>query len=260
MVNREGVTALPQNLMKMEKEFNRSTVREISQRIQEVLSEYCKGWDYELTINGGNFSADKVKLNLEVRMKNSDGTIVVSDVSHTIADSAASRAGLKLAGHFIGSTWNVKGQTYIVTGYNTKRRSYPVALKRADGRLSKATVMFLAQGTQVTKPTLEDFTKWFTMDPDSDAILESDAEICDRVQSYLENNYPIEDGDKFFTLVDKFNEKGIAKKWAKSAYELLFREAPATMEHAYLGMKVVYKEATRGDKPKNVRKSKSSAK
>lgn len=244
----------------MEKEFNRSTVREISQKIQEVLSDYFKSGDYELTINGGNFSADKVKLNLEVRMKNSDGTIVVSDTSHSIADSAANRAGLKFEGHLIGSTWNVKGNIYVVTGYNTKRRSYPVSLKRTDGRLSKAPVMFLSQGTQITRPTLEDFTKWFTMDPDSDAILESDAEICDRVQSYLENNYPIEDGDKFFNLVDNFNDKGIAKKWAKRAYELLFKEAPATMEHAYLGLKVIYKEETRVSKPRNVRKSKSSAK
>lgn len=247
----------------MEKEFNRSTVREISQKIQEVLSDYFKCSDYELTIDGGNFSADKVKLNLEVRMKNSDGTIVVSDYSHSISDSAASRAGLKLEGHLIGSTWNVKGNIYTVTGYNTKRRSYPVSLKREDGRLSKAPVTFLAQGTQVTKPTLEDFTKWFTLDPDSDAILESDVEICDRVQGYLENNYPIEDGDKFFSLVDKFNEKGIANKWAKRAYELLFKEAPGTMEHAYLGLKVLYKEETRVSKPRNVRKSaktKSSAK
>lgn len=239
----------------MEKEFNRSTVREISQRIQEVLSEFSKCGDYEYTINGGNFSADKAKLNLEVRIKNSDGTIVVSDYSHSIADSAASSSGLKFEGHLIGSTWNVMGDTYTVTGYNTKRRSYPVSLKREDGRLSKAPVMFLAQGTQVTKPTLEDFTKWFTLDPDSDAILESDVEICDRVQSYLENNYPIEDGDKFFNLVDKFNELDIAKKWAKRAYELLFKEASATMEHAYLGLKVIYKDVTKESKPRNVRKS-----
>ena len=226
-------------------------VREISQRVQEVLSDFFTSDIYEFTINGGNFSPDKVKLNLEIRMKNSDGSIVVSDSSHVIADSAASKVGLKFVGHLIGSIWNVKGYTYTVIGYDTKRRSYPVSLKRADGRLSKAPVMFLSQGTQITRPTLEDFTKWFTMDPDSDAILESDAEICDRVQSYLENNYPIEDGDKFFNLVDKFNEKGIAKKWAKRAYELLFKEAPATMEHAYLGLKVIYKEETRGEKLKN---------
>ena len=41
---------------------------------------------------------------------------------------------------------NVKGNIYTVTGYNTKRRSYPVSLKREDGRLSKAPVMFLGAG------------------------------------------------------------------------------------------------------------------
>lgn len=65
------------------------------------------------------------------------------------------------------------------------------------------------------------------------------------VQSYLQNNYPADITYKFCNLVDNFNEKGIAKKWAKRAYELLFKEAPATMEHAYLGLKVIYKEQTK---------------
>lgn len=230
----------------MAKEFNRSTVREISQKIQEVLSDYFKTADYEFTINGGNFTSDKVKLNLEVRMKNADGTIVVSEMSHSIADRAASLAGLVVDGHLIGSTWSIRGTAYTVVGYNTKRSKYPVSLKRADGQMSKASIALLAGCPQITIPTLEEFTKWFTMDPDSDAILESDAEICDNVQSYLDTNYPEEDGDKFYNLINKFNEKGIAKKkWAKRAYELLFKEAPATMESAYLGMKVIYKEETR---------------
>lgn len=229
----------------MAKEFNRSTVREISQRIQEVLSDYFKAEDYDFTINGGNFSMDKVKLNLEVRMKNSDGTLMVSEMSHSIADRAAKLAGLIVDGHLIGSTWNVRGTLYTVTGYLTKRPKYPVQLKNEDGASSKSSISFLAQGTQVSAPTLEDFIKWFTMDPDSDAILESDAEACDKVQYYLDSHYPAEEGDKFYHLVDLFNEKGIAtKRWAKRAYELLFKEAPATMESTYLGMKVIYKEET----------------
>ena len=220
-------------------------VKELSQRIQEILSEQCAEWDYEITLNGGSFSADKAKLNLEIRMKDSDGSVVISDASHVIADSAASHQGLKVEGHLLGSIWNVKGHVYNVVGYDTKRPKYPVSLRGSDGRFSKTNLRFLSQGIQITLPTLEEFTKWFTMDPDSDAILESDAEICDRVQSYLENNYPIEDGDKFFALVDKFNEVGIAKKWAKRAYELLFEEAPATMEHAYLGLKVIYRTETK---------------
>lgn len=233
----------------MEKKFNRSTVKEISQKVQEVLSEYLKTDDFEFTINGGSFTDDKVKLTLEVQLKDSDGFIVVSDTSHSIADSAANRAGLKFEGHLIGSTWNVKGNIYVVTGYNTKRRSYPVSLKRTDGRLSKAPVMFLSQGTQITRPTLEDFTKWFTMDPDSDAILESDAEICDRVQLYMESTYPSEVGDQFLKLVDKFNEVGIAKKWANKTYDLLFLGS-GNIEQAYIELKSAYRAHTRKVKSK----------
>lgn len=232
----------------MEKEFNRSIVRKISQRVQEVLSEVLKEEGFEFIINGGTYTDDKLKLNLEVYIKNKNGTRVVSDRSHEIADKNASMAGLKFEGHLIGSIWNVNGFTYTVTGYTTKRRRFPVSLKREDGRLSKAPVMFLAQGMQVIKPTLENFVKWFTLDPDSDAILETDAEICDGVQSYLQNNYPAYIMYKFCNLVDNFNEKGIAKKWAKRAYELLFKEAPATMEHAYLGLKVIYKEQIKRNK------------
>lgn len=230
----------------MAKEFNRSMSREISQKVQEVLSDYFESADYEFTINGGSYASDKLKLNLEVRMKNADGTIVVSEYTHNTADVAAKLKGLVVEGHLIGSTWNIDDNTYIVVGYTPKRPKYPVQLKRADGQMSKSSFAFLARGKQLIIPTLEEFTKWFTMDPDSDAILESDAEICDNVQRYLDSNYPEEEGDKFYELVDKFNQFGIAhKKWAKRAYELLFKEAPATMESAYLGMKVIYKEETR---------------
>lgn len=225
----------------MKKDFDSSSVREISQKIQEVLSNYFTSGDYEFQINGGNFSTDKIKFNLEVRMKDSDGTIVVSGLSHSVADSAASREGLKFVGHLIGSVWDVKGYTYTVKEYNARRPKYPLSVKRSDGKSLRCAITLLKYGVQITSPTLEEFTKWFTLDPESDAISESDVEVCDRVQSYLENNYPVKDGDKFFALVDAFNEKGIAKKWAKRAYELLFKEAPATMEHAYLGLKVIYK-------------------
>ena len=70
----------------MEKEFNRSTGRKISQRVQEVLSEVLKEEGFEFIINGGTYTDDKLKLNLEVYIKNKNGTRVVSDKSHEIAD------------------------------------------------------------------------------------------------------------------------------------------------------------------------------
>lgn len=77
-----------------------------------------------------------------------------------------------------------------------------------------------------------------------------------KIYSFIKNE---ENEEKVFqyiqsNLVDNFNDKGIAKKWAKRAYELLFKEAPGTMEHAYLGLKVIYKETTKEVEPKNTRK------
>ena len=221
------------------KTFNREIATQISERVQEVLSEYFRSGDFEYAIKGGSFSADTLKLNLVVRIKNEDGSTVVSDTRHKVADTAAASWGLSLAGHFIGSMWNIKGIMYTVEDYITKRRAYPVSLRRADGKMSKSSVSFLKQGTQIVVPTEEDFVKWFTMDPDSDAILESDATICDRVQAFLDFSYPVEDGDAFYELVDKFNDAGIAKRWAKRAYELLFKDG-SSMKTAYLGMKVIY--------------------
>ena len=237
----------------MEKKFNRSTVKEISQKVQEVLSEYLKTDDFEFTINGGSFTDDKVKLTLEVQLKDSDGSTVVSDASHSTADSAASCAGLKFEGHLIGSMWNVKGSVYTVTGYYAKRWSYPIALKRTDGYLAKAPFSFLKQGEQIVCPTALEFFKWFTMDPDSDAILESDAEICDRVQLYMESTYPSEVGDQFLKLVDKLNDVGIAKKWSKKAYDLLFLGS-GNIEQAYIELKAAYRAHTRKEKSKSLAK------
>lgn len=229
----------------MEKRLNRALVSELSERIQEIISEGLKDderyKDFDIVINGGSFADDKAKLNLEIRLLDSDGSIVISDAKHSIVDAAAKKMGIKFSGHILGSMWSIGGKSFIVRDYITKRNKYPLSMKRSDGRLVKAPLRFLATGNQIEKPTKADFFTWFTVDPDSDAVLETDAEICDNVQAYMELAYPMEDGDKFFELVDKFNEEGIAKKWANRAYELLFKEKNS-MATAYLGLKVIYKE------------------
>lgn len=215
--------------------------REISNEVQKVLSEMFKDGKFDFSINGGRFSDDKLKINLEVHIKNADGSLVISESSHDEADKCASMRGLTFEGHILGSSWNVHDVLYVVEDYLPKSKKYKFALKRADGRRVKSTVGFLAQGVQLLIPTESDFVKWFTIDPDSDAVRESDVEICDRVQGYLDSHYPVEDGDMFYELVDKFNEKGAAERWAKRAYELLFREG-ASMSTAYKGMKLIYNE------------------
>lgn len=46
----------------MEKQFNRSMAKEISQKVQEALNEMFKTGEFEYLINGGSFTADKLTL------------------------------------------------------------------------------------------------------------------------------------------------------------------------------------------------------
>ena len=235
------LTGNKQNPTIMEKQFNRSMAKEISQKVQEALNEMFKTGEFEYLINGGSFTADKLTLKLDVHIKNADGSIAVSGMRNDAADRRAADAGLRVKGHLVGSKWFIKGKVITVVDYVTTRPKYPLTLKWSDGRSSKAGMLFLLGGVQLVEPTLTEFTKWFTIDPDSDAVKESDVEICDRVQAYLEASYPDEWAQKYFGIVDKFNDMGVAGLYAKRGYELLFKERNS-METAYLGLKVIYKD------------------
>lgn len=194
----------------MEKEFTRSRVREISERIQDSLNELGKELGIELTLASGNFTSATFKFNLEGRMKDSDGKIMATDYSHSLADSAAKSVGLAVEGHLIGSLWKVKDKIYTVTDYKTKRPKYPLSLMTSDGRALKSSASYLKQGKQLLPPTIEDFYKWLVINPDEDSVRESDVEIVDRVQEYFEVAYL--DNEKFLDEASEFTERGISKK------------------------------------------------
>lgn len=224
----------------MEKKFNRSMANEVAKKVQEALSDYFKTSDFSFTVGSGNFNEGRIRLNLDIRMKNEDGSVVVSDSENSAADEAAQAAHLKVEGHLIGSRWNVQDIQYEVVGYYPRRKRYPLSVRHNDS-IKKASFAFLLRGEQVLAPTQDDFYKWFTIDPDSDAVRESDVEIIDRVQYYMENNYPVEQGAKFLSLVDKFNEKGIANKVVSNKmYQMLFVRGKSIVD-AYLVLKGIYK-------------------
>lgn len=208
---------------------------EIARKIEGILSKS----GYTFSISNIIPYSDTVRILLDVKV--GEGVPVAAI---TAADSYAKSGGLAFKGHFIGSVWKVKCSYYTVADYVPRRKRYPVSLRREDGRLVKASILFLARGEQVYVPDEKDFIKWFTLDPDSDAILESDAEICDKVQAYMERVYPGDDGQKFFSLVDEMNERGVAHKWAGLAYSYLF-ERSYSVYRAYAVMEEDYKNTLR---------------
>ena len=206
----------------MEKEFTRSRVREVSERIQSSLDELSEELGIELTLNGGNFTSATFKLNLEGRMRDTDGKLMATAATHALADSAAKSVGLVVEGSLIGSFWKIKGTVYTVLDYKTKRPKYPLSLKTSDGEVRKSAVGFLKQGKQLLPPTMEDFYKWLVIDPDEDSVRESDVEIVDRVQEYFETVYS--DNEKFLDAASEFTERGISKKNSDKIFKTYIKD------------------------------------
>ena len=207
----------------MEKVFTRSSVRDYQEKLQERLNEIGKEFGLTLTLTGGNYSSDKFKLNLEGRMLGEDGSAIVSDTFHALVDSKAKYAGLDVHGHLIGSIWKVRDEVYTVTDYKSKRPKYPISLTTAAGRSVKASINFLKQGKQLTLPTEDEFYIWLTVDPEEDAVRESDVEIVDRVQDYFESAYDY-CCDPFLEAASKLTEKGVSRKNSKRIYNSIVRE------------------------------------
>lgn len=240
----------------MEK-FDRAITNELIEKVQDVLRSHFGDDTLEFAINGGTIRADKLKLNLEVRLKDASGSVKVSDATHTHADEMVKRSGVEFAGHIIGSTWLIKDMMYEVVDYISKRPKYPIQLRRSDGRLSKCTPSFLKSGSQVTKPTCTEFTTWCIVDPDSDAVRESDVVICDRVSDYLESKYS---GDKLDTLCEYINEMlEVSPKRVKEISSYIYCELEGGIDRAIKYVKDAYtKEVDKTTEPKNVRKTKKT--
>lgn len=229
-------------------------IKEFHQEVEKLLTEHFK--DYVFDIDACKcIMGNEIRLNIYAQKKPADDSMM-TDVIQSEADFDAKVCSLKFENHFIGSTWRYNDRTYTVIGYR-KGVKNPVILKRDDKKLMKVSTMdmHIRQFMPVIKPTQKEFVRWFTINPESEEARASDVVACHKVQDYMEGTYPIESGDKFLALVDKFNDKGIAKKYAERAYNLLLGEASATIEHAYLELKAIYKEETRTNKSKGAKKS-----
>lgn len=228
------------------KEFTKPNVRIVSDRIQGLLNELGKELGIEIKMGGGSFTPDSFTLKVKGSIKNEDGSTFVSDDRHSVANHAAYVNGIVYEGpNVIGTIWkSIKGDFYKIVGYDSKKRSYPVLLEDADGKRLKTS--FRSSGTfykQLVQPTLEQFTTWFTIDPDSDAVSESDVEVCDNVQEFMEMAFPHEEGDTLFTLVNKLNDLGIAKRNSKQVYTTLFGNSTTAIKDTILYIKSLIKKS-----------------
>ena len=228
------------------KKFTKTDIEAISGSIQKELDELGKRYGIEIKMAGGSYTPDSFTLKVKGAIKNEDGSVYVSDDRHSVANHAAYVNGIVYEGpNVIGTIWkSIKGDFYKIVGYDSSKRKYPVLIEDADGKKLKTN--FKSSGTffkQLTQPSLEHFTVWFTEDPDSDAISEANVEICDSVQEFMNMAFPISEGDELFHLIDKLNDLGIAKKNAKQVYSTLFGNSTTAIKDTILYIKSLIKKS-----------------
>ena len=235
------------------KKFSTAIAKEISKKVQEVLCSNYGDDTLEFLISGGSLGADKLTLQLDIRMKDETGMLVIDEAKYSNADNIVKRAGVEFTGHILGSKWLVKGNTYEVVDYISKRPKYPIQLRRLDGVVSKCTAGFLKSGVQICKPTCPEFTIWCSVDPESDAVRESDVEVFDKVAEYMEATYPNDKLEVLQSFIDYLFDMKKAEHYASYIY----CELDGGIDKAIKFAKDAYKkESDKVAKSKNVRKKK----
>lgn len=236
----------------MEK-FSTAIAKGISKKVQEVLRSHYGDDTLKFLVNGGSLSSDKLTLHLDIRMKDTGGSLVIDKAKHINADSIARREGLEFTGHILGSKFLVRGNIYEVVDYISERPKYPIQIKNADGSLRTCSINFLKIGLQIIKPTCTEFIIWCSVDPESDAVRESAVEIFDKVSDYMEATYPNDKLEILQNYIDYLFDMKKVKHYASYIY----CELDGGIDRAIKFAKDAYKkESDKVAKPKNVRKKK----
>ena len=230
----------------MTQEFNRSKVRELTTEIQKSLDEIGSRLGVQISLGSTTFTADQFTTKMKVRMISETGSVVISDTTHERTDHIANMNGVSFEKHFIGSIWKMVGKTYKVLEVNTKRRTYPVLmLDIEDDKRVKCGWSNFRVSSELCSPSQPDFITWLMVDPDSDAVRESDVETYDRVDEWFNLKYSEEELINFYEPINELDERGLLTKevvkYICNTYYTEGLEEAAKYAMSYLALKDIKK-------------------
>ena len=125
--------------MKDIKQFNRANIKGLRNEIDEALDRVAK--KYGITISAGNctFSGNEANFKLKLNTIGEGGTVITRESQNW--DFYKSRTN---CGHLnIGDTIQLQGNSYTLTGYNTRARKAPIQFKDNGGNNYKCSIMML---------------------------------------------------------------------------------------------------------------------
>jgi len=127
--------------MKDIKQFNRANIKGLRNEIDEALDRVAK--KYGITISAGNctFSGNEANFKLKLNTIGEGGTVITRESQNW--DFYKSRTN---CGHLnIGDTIQLQGNSYTLTGYNTRARKAPIQFKDSRGNGYKCSIAMLNQ-------------------------------------------------------------------------------------------------------------------
>ena len=120
-------------------QFTRVNIKGLRNEIDEALDQVAK--KYGITISAGNctFSGNEANFKLKLNTIGEGGTVITRESQ--MWDLYKSRTN---CGHLsIGDKITIQGNTYTLTGYNTRAKKAPIQFKDSRGNGYKCSIMML---------------------------------------------------------------------------------------------------------------------
>ena len=125
--------------MKDIKQFNRANIKGLRNEIDEALDQVAK--KYGITISAGNctFSGNEANFKLKLNTIGDNGTVITRESQ--MWDLYKSRTNCTHLN--IGDTITIQGNSYTLSGYNTRARKAPIQFKDSRGNGYKCSINML---------------------------------------------------------------------------------------------------------------------
>ena len=121
------------------KQFNKPTIVQLRSSINEALDQVAK--EYGITISAGNcsFSGNEANFKLKLNTIGDNGTVITRESK--MWDLYKSRTNCSHLN--IGDTITIQGNSYTLSGYNTRARKAPINFTDSRGNGYKCSINML---------------------------------------------------------------------------------------------------------------------
>jgi hypothetical protein len=127
------------------KQFNKTKIVQLRSSIDEALDRVAK--EYGITISAGNcsFSSNEANFKLKLNTIGGNGKAITKEMKAWDLYANMANGPLDGLNHLsIGDTIKIQGNSYTLSGYNTRARKAPINFTDSRGNGYKCSVRMLA--------------------------------------------------------------------------------------------------------------------